>query len=343
MRVRAIVRPKVGTRDIESSIRVGSMTKDVALVIPTLNAARWWTELHRSLLAQTLQPEQVIIVDSMSDDGTADLARAAGYRVAPVRREEFDHGATRQFAVELAERAGVVVFLTQDAILAEPHALQLLLSALDDPGVAVAYGRQRARPRSGGIEAHARAFNYPAISRVTSLADVAQIGLKAAFCSNSFAAYRREALVQVGGFPSHTIFGEDTLVAAKLLLQGWRVAYCADACVYHSHSYSYAQEFRRYFDVGVMHNRERWMLDQVGEPTGEGVRFVRSELRFLLKESPWLIPSALLRSALKYFAYRLGRHENFIPRLLKKKISMNAKYWLRAEARGASRNGMPLT
>jgi len=327
---------------VESSVRVISRTENVALVIPTLNAVRWWGELHRSLLAQSVRPEQVIIVDSMSDDGTADLARAAGYRVAPVRRSEFDHGATRQFAVNLAERAGAVVFLTQDAVLVEPDALQLLLSALDDPSVAVAYGRQRARPHSGDIEAHARAFNYPAFSRVTSLADVAQIGLKAAFCSNSFAAYRREALMQVGGFPSDTIFGEDTLVAAKLLLQGWKVAYCADACVYHSHDYSYAQEFRRYFDVGVMHTRERWLIDQLGEPANEGARFVRSEIRFLMKTSPWLIPSALLRSAIKYCSYQLGRREHLLPRALKKTISLNRNFWIRENARAGGNGTMPL-
>jgi len=70
-------------------------------------------------------------------------------------------------------------------------------------------------------------------------------GFKAIFFSNSFGAYRRKALEEVGGFPKDVNFGEDTVVAGHLLLAGWKIAYAADAEVYHSHSYSICEEFQR--------------------------------------------------------------------------------------------------
>ena len=74
------------------------------------------------------------------------------------------------------------------------------------------------------------------------------------------------------------IMAEDSLAAAKLLLAGWRIAYVAEAMVNHSHSFSIGEEFRRYFDIGVYHNRESWLTGNFGKPGGEGKRFVLSEL-----------------------------------------------------------------
>lgn len=111
-------------------------------------------------------------------------------------------------------------------------------------------------------------------------------------------------------------------------MAGWTVAYQADAQVYHSHDYNYLQEFRRYFDIGVLHAREFWMLDAFGKPEGEGGRFVRSELSYLLNHAPWLIPSALLRTILKYAGYRLGRMESGLPLRIKIACSMHKGFWV---------------
>ncbi|BBM05676.1 hypothetical protein HAALTHF_27910n [Vreelandella aquamarina] len=86
--------------------------------------------------------------------------------------------------------------------------------------------------------------------------------------SNSFAAYRREALLAAGGFPEGTILSEDMMAGARLLQQGWKLAYCADACVQHSHNYTLAAEFKRYFDIGVFHHREQWLLAWLGKAEG---------------------------------------------------------------------------
>lgn len=116
-------------------------------------------------------------------------------------------------------------------------------------------------------------------------------------------------------------------MAARLLLAGKSIRYQADACVYHSHDYTPIEEFQRYFDIGVFHAREHWLLNAFGGPNGEGLRFVKSELKFLLRRAPWLIPSALVRTGLKLAGYRLGRSESHLPQKLKKHLSMFKTYW----------------
>ncbi len=133
--------------------------------------------------------------------------------------------------------------------------------------------------------------------------------------------------MRAGGFPSQVILGEDTYVAGRMLLMGYKIAYAADACVYHSHDYPILQEFKRYFDIGVMHQRERWMLDEFGSADGEGKRFVLEQMRYLWKRRPTLIPSALTRIGAKLIAYRLGRMEQSIPIAFKRRVSMHSRYW----------------
>ncbi|HEY6848352.1 MAG TPA: glycosyltransferase family 2 protein, partial [Terracidiphilus sp.] len=141
------------------------------------------------------------------------------------------------------------------------------------------------------------------------------------------AAYRRSALMNAGGFPTNVIFGEDMITAARLLLTGHKVAYVADACAHHSHPYTPMQEFKRYFDIGVLHSRERWLLDEFGKANGEGKRFVLSELRYLQGRDAWQIPSALLRTGIKLVGYQLGQMEARLTPGIKRRLSMHPKFW----------------
>lgn len=299
----------------------------VALCIPTLNAKPYAKRLIDSINSQTLHPDLFLIIDSASNDGTGELFQRNGATVRLIERDEFDHGATRRLAVDLAGNADVIIFLTQDAVPASENAFDRLVACFQDSNVAAAYGRQLPRLGAGLIEEHARVFNYPAKNGVRALEDRERLGIKTAFISNSFAAWRRDDLLAINGFPSSIVMGEDTWAAAKLLLAGKKVAYCAEATVYHSHDYSFSEEFRRYFDTGVFHARERWIRECFGEAEGEGIRFVASELRFLIARNPLLIPSALLRTLLKWIGFRLGLVEAKIPVALKRRLSMQEYYW----------------
>jgi len=309
------------------------MTARVALVTLTLDAGATAAAVIAGVRAQQLQPDIWMVVDSGSLDGTVQTFARAGAEIVPVDRTQFDHGATRQMAVDHLDGVDIVVFMTQDAVLADTDALGTLVACLDDPQIGAAYGRQIPRQGAGVIERHARLFNYPDAGAVHTMDDAARLGIKAAFCSNSFAAWRRSALLAVGGFPSPCILGEDMLTAARLLQEGYGVVYCAEARVVHSHALTVGGEARRYFDTGVMHADNPWLLEAFGGAGGEGMRFARSEVRSLVMNGAVLhIPEALVRDFEKLAAYRLGRAYRHLPVNWCRRMSMNQAYWDRQGA-----------
>lgn len=303
------------------------MLHSVNLYIPTLNAGHRWKAVLQALDQQPYPINNRVIVDSGSADNTVSDARAAGYEVLHVAASDFDHGATRQFAVEQYPEADIYVFLTQDATPAHANTLTRIIRAFDNPHVGVAYGRQLPRPNATISEAHARLFNYPAAGYIRQLDDAHKYGIKTIFCSNSFAAYRRSAFEQVGGFPRHTIMGEDMITAGNLLLKGWQIAYVADACVYHSHDYSLRQEFARYFDIGVFHRSAAHIVNRFGHTTSEGMKYAKSEFNYVRRRNPYLLPKVCCALFAKWFGYQLGLRYALLSAHICSAFSMHKQYW----------------
>ena len=303
---------------------------NVALVVPTCNAGQRWRDWLDAVRMQTLRPDRLLLIDSSSDDDTASLAREYGFEVRVISRDVFDHGGTRQLGVEWASGADVFVLLSQDAKLANNDALEKIVACFENPEVGAVYGRQLPYPDASPIEVHARSFNYPPESSVRGLDDAPRLGFRTIFFSNAFSAYRRSVLQEVGGFKAGTISMEDEYAAARIVLAGHKIAYCAEAQVYHSHAYTIWQEFSRYFDFGVFHARESWIRERFGEAEGEGMRLVRSQMSFLWRRQPLLIFPAVCRMAAKLAGLRLGTLEKHLPVALKRRLGMNKKYWIAA-------------
>ena len=137
--------------------------------------------------------------------------------------------------------------------------------------------------------------------------------------------------MQVGGFPRHLIFGEDMYVAAKMIINGWGIAYASSAICRHSHNYSIMDEFRRYFDMGVFHSRERWISTRFGGISGEGFKFLLSEMKYVGIDKFYIWPNVIFRNGCKYVAYNLGKREKFIPFFAKKYLGMHKAYWIQEQ------------
>ena len=299
----------------------------IFIIVPTRNPGSSWVRWLAAVESQSCIVRG-LVVDSSSSDGTEFSSLPLGWQLLSIDAADFSHGGTRNMALQhLPLNTKVVVFMTQDALLADPEALQSLLSAFDDPLVSCAYGRQLPHMDATPLAAHARKFNYSATSSVVSMENQPQLGLKTCFFSNSFAAYRLSDLESVGGIPIDVILGEDMSVAARLLMAGRKIAYVANANVYHSHNYSVAQEFQRYFDTGVFHARSPWLLKNFGGVGGDGVRFVRSELNYLWQYAPTWIPSAVVHTLAKWLGYKLGLCESMLPLFFKRWCSMHKGYW----------------
>lgn len=302
---------------------------DVAVIVLTRNAGRLWPEWIKAIQHQTVQAGCYLVVDSLSEDHTADLAVAAGMKVQRIHPRDFSHGGTRQLAAELCPDAELLVYLTQDAILKQADSLETLLRHCDaDPHVGMVYGRHLPRAGADLLECHARGFTYPASSSVRDRDSFKTMGYRAAFASDVYAVYRASALRSIGGFPQHIIVSEDSYVAARLLLAGWKTAYSAESTVEHSHRYTLVQIFRRYFDVGVFHASEQPLMQAVGAPDREAGTYVRSLIRYLYQRKAWLLPLAAVQTLVKLAGFRLGKRYQALPLAICRAISVQRAYWL---------------
>lgn len=297
-------------------------------IIPTYNAGTLWQKWIETYQNQSLKADQVIVIDSSSTDQTAVLAEQVGFFVKKIAKSEFNHGRTRNVAAALASTdSEILVFLTQDALLADSNSLRNLIKNFEDPEIAAVYGRQLPHRDANPLATHARLFNYPAESQIKSKADISSLGIKTAFMSNSFSAYRKSVFDELGGFPENTILAEDMHLAARMILADYKVAYSAEATVYHSHNYSLIEEFKRYFDIGVFQQKEAWIQDKFGKVGGEGKRFVLSELKFLWKKQPLIIPKAIFSTLFKFLGFKFGINWHKLPYFLCKQMSMHKGYW----------------
>lgn len=300
----------------------------VAVVVPTLNAEAWLPALLGRLASNNPRPRRILFIDSASDDRSLAQIQAAGHEVMRIERREFGHGRTRNLAARQCLDCEFVVFLTQDACPVGDDWLPRLLQPFSDPQVAVVFGRQLARPGAGSAERFAREFNYPDRSERSQAADLARRGVRAVFCSNSFAAYRQQALMAVGGFPEQLPLGEDMAVTLRLLNAGHARVYESAACAVHSHDHAPLDELRRYFDIGALMVVDPELRRLQPTTSGEGLRFLRGELAAAWASGrPAELLRVLLRTAGKLMGFSLGRRYQWVPAHWRHHLSSNRRYW----------------
>ena len=299
----------------------------ISIIIPTYNAQNYLKKLLDEIKIQSLSDYELIIIDSSSKDKTVEVAKKYTDNVIVIPQNEFDHGGTRAKAAQLA-KGEILVFLTQDALPYDAYTIENIVKVFENEKIGAAYGRQLSYNDTNLFGKHLRQFNYGKQSYIRSKKDIEKYGLKTAFLSDSFAAYRKSALENIGWFKDGLILGEDTYAGAKMILADWSLAYVADAQVYHSHSYTVFEEFKRYFDIGVFHQSESWILKEFGKAEGEGMKYIQSEINYLLDNNAWyLLPEFFVRNGMKYTGYKLGQNYKKLPKWLIKKISMHHRWW----------------
>ena len=256
---------------------------DISVIIPTLNAEHEIEALLIALDRQSIQPNEILVVDSASEDKTIELVQKhKRVRLLEIDRQDFNHGTTRDMA--LNESSGdFVCFLTQDAVpVSDDYLKRLVAPMVEDSNIALVSGRQLPKANARRFEQLVRDFNYPDTPSVRSKGDLKKFGIKTFFASDTCSAYRRTAYLECGGF-EHVNTNEDMLMAAKFIASGMKVAYEPRAEVYHSHNLTPSQQFARNRAVGFFLESHADDLMHTSE-TGEGGRLVKSVSLQLLRE-----------------------------------------------------------
>ena len=126
---------------------------------------------------------------------------------------------------------------------------------------------------------------------------------------------------------NRAIFNEDMLYAAKAVEAGYGIAYAAQAKVYHSHNYTYRQQFRRNFDLGVS-QADHPEVFAAYPSESEGIRLVKRTVAHLKKKGMrGKIPGVIIQSGFKYMGYLMGKRYRRLPGRLVVAFSSNKEYW----------------
>lgn len=310
----------------------------VDVIIPTYRPDHKFELLMKRLKKQTVQPKNIIIINTIPNVFSVEEARKEqgeffakcekndSVTMIHIQESEFDHGRTRGYGASLSN-ADLLLFMTQDAIPADEFVIEELMRSFQDSKVAAAYARQLPMTNADEIESFTRTFNYPAHSIVKSRADIDTLGIKTFFCSNVCAMYRSDVYRHLGGFVSKTIFNEDMIYAEKLIRNQYKIAYVAEAKVFHSHHYSYRAQFQRNFDLAVSHAQYPNVFSQMKSET-EGIKLVRMTANHLMKRHSYIkLVDLIIVSGCKYLGYFFGKRYKKLPKRLVLRWSMNRNYW----------------
>lgn len=302
------------------------MADKVEVIIPVYRPGKEFIQLIGRLKKQTRIPDMIHVVNTRSDVFPSDFCEKQGIKVTHIEKKEFDHGGTRDMGIRHSE-ADIVIFMTQDAVPCDRYLVENLIRPFDRQDVGACYARQLPRSDCHVIERYTRSFNYPEKSRLKGKEDLPVLGIKTFFCSDVCAAYRRRIYLEVGGFEKKTIFNEDMILAARLIKQGYKVFYQAEARVIHSHNYTGLQQFGRNFDMAVSQADHPEVFGNIASEN-EGIRLVKSTARYLLKEGKgWMLPRLVWQSGWKYLGYQAGLHYRSLPVWMIRKCTMNPSYW----------------
>jgi hypothetical protein len=202
----------------------------VSVVIPNWNGLRWLDPCLEALAAQDRPPDEIIVVDNGSTDGSVDHLRATHPDVAVHAlgaNTGFAHAANR--GVERA-RGEFVALVNTDVVLAPDWLSRLAAALTDDPSAAavackmvsladpgVIYDAGDILRRDGACEQRGR------FRRDDGRWD--QPGEVFGACAGA-ALYRRSVLRALGGFDErYFAYLEDVDLALRIRLAGWRCRY----------------------------------------------------------------------------------------------------------------------
>lgn len=305
---------------------------EIDVIIPLYKPGERFFKLLESLENQSVPVHKIILMNTEEKYyeklrfGHRYMEEYRNLEVYHLSKREFDHGRTRHKGI-MKSSAPIFLCMTQDATPVDRDLIRNLYQGLQKDQVAVAYARQLPYDDCNEIDKYTRRFNYPEKSRIKGIEDLDELGIKTFFCSNVCAMYKREIYDQLGGFIRKTIFNEDMIYAAKAVKAGYRISYAAEAKVYHSHNYSWKEEFHRNFDLGVSQFDHPEAFSGI-KSESEGIRLLKNTVEYLSRtgKTKW-IPLLYWKSGWKYLGYKLGRNYRKLPDWMVYRFSMNRMYW----------------
>ena len=230
--------------------RTAPKTVPVTVIVPAYNEAATLGDTLRSLQSQTAPPQEIIVIDDCSTDGTGDVARALGVTVVRPPANTGSKAGAQTFALPLV-KTPFTIAIDADTVLA-PDAIEKILPAFNDPNVAAACGSVFPR-RIRSIWERGRYVEY--LFSFTFYKQIQDEYGAPLISSGCFSMYRTEALRSVGGWRTRTL-AEDMDLTWTLYQAGRAVRFVPEACCYpiEPHNFRFLKMQLRRWSHGFVQN-----------------------------------------------------------------------------------------
>lgn len=239
----------------------------IDVICPIYNGESYIDKLFNSVFRQkNILIRNFICPLTESNDKSLELLKCyPNIMIMNIKKNEFSHSLTREKAMSLCN-ANIVVMITQDIILSNDYVFYNLAKSISNE-VVLAFSRQISK--YDGIEKYIREFNYPEASYAYTINDIEKHQLKAFFCSDACQAYNRQVFNYLGGYDNKDLkTNEDMYYARKVLLNGYKLMYCSESVIYHSHKLKLKQLYARYYDLGVFFGQNKEFLEYKSNESG---------------------------------------------------------------------------
>ncbi len=209
----------------------------ISIIMRSYNEGWALKDTLPAMQAQEFKNWELIVIDSGSTDGSVELIRAAKPKhFIQIKKEEYNPSRVMNHGMQLAQ-AEFGIFLNADATPQSNGWLRPLVNALQNPQVAAVFGRQIPRPDCQAVFAHDydRCFGpHRETARWDHFFSMVSSGLRRDIWSKR-------------GFLEKMQYSEDDEYTRWCRAQGYKIVYCEDSVVMHSHNYTPAQAYKRIY------------------------------------------------------------------------------------------------
>ena len=238
------------------------IVKTIDIICPLYNAEEYIENLHKSFIMQKkVKINKIRYVLTESKDNTEEYLKNNNIEYKKIKKSEFSHSLVREKEA-MESDSDVVAFVTQDVVIDDELWLYNLTKDIGKDNIVAAYSRQVTKYNN--IEKYTRESNYPAQSKVVSQDDISKLGLKTFFFSDASSAIDTNIFKKLNGYDGKNLpISEDMYIAYKIINNGYKIKYCSESVVYHSHNFTLKEVYDRYKLTGKFF-KENSYLDNYG-------------------------------------------------------------------------------
>ena len=253
----------------------------IDIICPLYNAEKFISDLNDSILKQkNVNINKIKYILTESKDDSENILKELKLNYEVIDKKSFSHSLIREKAAFESE-ADIVCFITQDIVIKSEDWLEKLTSPIANGEAVACYSRQLTKYNN--LEKYTREKNYPEKSFVKSKEDISKLGLNTFFFSDASSAIKRDIFVELKGYDNKDLpISEDMYIAYKIINAGYKIKYCADSMVYHSHNFTLKELYDRYKLTGKFF-KENSYLNNYGT-TSSGAKLAKYVLKRIIQE-----------------------------------------------------------